>query len=82
MEVHCVGFVTGGYGFIGSWVAKRVLESGDEVVIYDIVEKNYDYLSPYQDRITFIQGDILDYPHLSQSIQSQTNLRGIVHSVA
>jgi len=74
--------ITGGYGFIGSWVARLLADQGEQVLIYDLVEMNYDHLQTVAERIRFIQGDVLDYPHLSEGIRSVPDLTGIVHSVA
>ena len=34
-------FMTGGYGCIGSWVAKQLVEAGREVWIYDLKEDTH-----------------------------------------
>ena len=74
--------VTGGYGFIGSWVVRLLADQGEQVIIYDLVEMNYDHLRPVADRISFVQGDVLDYPHLAEAARCASGLTGIVHSVA
>ena len=74
--------ITGGYGFIGSWVARLLADQGERVVIYDLIEKDYDYLRPVADRISYVQGDVLDYPHLQEAARTAPDLTGIVHSVA
>ncbi|NKB65634.1 MAG: SDR family NAD(P)-dependent oxidoreductase [Candidatus Latescibacteria bacterium] len=74
--------ITGGYGFIGSWVARQVADQGEDVIIYDIAEQTYDYLQEVADRITFVQGSVLDYPHLAEAVRQAPQLSGIVHSVA
>jgi nucleoside-diphosphate-sugar epimerase len=56
--------MTGGYGCIGSWVAKQLIERGDEVTIYDL-EKDTHRLDLIIDpdarsRIGFIAGDVSD----------------------
>ena len=33
--------MTGGYGCIGSWVAKQLVEEGQEVWIYDLKEDTH-----------------------------------------
>src|SRR5437588_2472458 len=58
--------ITGGAGFIGTNLAHRLLEDGEEVVIYDRlarpgVEQNLAWLrSTHHSRLTFQQGDVRD----------------------
>jgi UDP-glucose 4-epimerase len=48
--------VTGGSGFIGSWVVDRLIDKGYEVVVADLVR--YDWIN--KNRIRFYECDILD----------------------
>jgi dTDP-L-rhamnose 4-epimerase len=57
--------VTGGAGFIGSFLTDRLIEAGDDVTIYDNLDpqvhiggKPPDYLNK---KAKFIKGDVLDY---------------------
>lgn len=60
--------MTGGYGCIGSWVAKQLVEAGEKVWIYDLVEDRHrlDLLiePEMQTRIHFVRGDVSDAPAL------------------
>ena len=53
--------VTGGAGFIGSYITKRLVEEEEQVVVIDNLntgkEKN---LESIKDKIDFVKGDILD----------------------
>ena len=53
--------VTGGAGFIGSHITKKLIERGDIVTVVDNMntgkEKN---LESVRDKINFVKGDILD----------------------
>ena len=53
--------ITGGAGFIGSHLAEKLIDRGDEVVIFDNLStgdrKN---LSGIKEKIKFVQGNILD----------------------
>ncbi len=56
--------MTGGYGCIGSWVAKQVVEAGGEVWIFDLKEDRH-RLEMLLDgamlgRVHFVQGDVAD----------------------
>lgn len=54
--------VTGSAGFIGSHIVKELVQQGQKVTVPDNLSGGkLDNLSPVQDRITFIQGDICDF---------------------
>jgi nucleoside-diphosphate-sugar epimerase len=64
--------LTGGYGCIGTWIVRNLLERGDEVFIYDLKEDPHRLdliLSPEQMRqVHFVQGDVTDLPRLKQAL--------------
>ena len=72
--------VTGGAGFIGSHITKKLVERGDIVTVIDNMntgkEKN---LESVMDKINFIKGDILD-TELLEGITK--NVDGIFHQAA
>ena len=57
-------FMTGGYGCIGSWVAKQLVDAGREVWIYDLVEDTHRLdiiLEPEpRARVHYVPGDVAD----------------------
>ncbi|MEM3373807.1 MAG: SDR family NAD(P)-dependent oxidoreductase [Candidatus Woesearchaeota archaeon] len=63
--------VTGGAGFIGSFLVDELIKQGDEVVIYDNLEpqvhnnKIPDYLNPEAE---FIKGDVRNYEQLKNVV--------------
>ena len=61
--------VTGGAGFIGRWVVKKLLEDEHRVWVLDNLvngsEANLKELSRYNDKLTFIRGDVKDIPLLN-----------------
>ncbi len=76
-------FITGGAGFIGSYIANNLIERGDDVIIYDafiqysnpLVNANYQQYFQHRfqgirDKITFIRGDTRDKRFLQDSIQT------------
>ena len=73
--------LTGGYGCIGSWVARHLLERGDHVSIYDLKEDPRRLrLILDEDRvrqIRFVPGDVTDVEHLTRAVQSD----GIAHVI-
>jgi CDP-glucose 4,6-dehydratase len=56
-------FVTGADGFIGSWIAKTLVENGANVVVVmrDFKASNNLKLHRINDDVTLVQGDIIDY---------------------
>ncbi len=51
-------FVTGGSGYIGSVVVKRLLERGDQVVVFDNLERGH--RCNLDSRAEFVEGDLRD----------------------
>ena len=72
--------VTGGAGFIGSYITKHLVNHGDSVVVLDNLytgkKKN---LADIESKIEFIDGDIRDFK-LLESIMKNTN--GVFHQAA
>jgi len=68
-------FISGGAGFIGSNIAKKYLDTGNRVVVYDNLsrkdtEKNLKWLRSHNKvRLQFIKGDIRDVKLLEKSIK-------------
>ena len=67
--------ITGGLGFIGSNLAKRCLEMGMDVTIYDNLDKNSGgklfNIEPFKKDIELIIGDIINYEHLIQVVMDK-----------
>ena len=63
-------FVTGGAGCIGSELCKRLLDEGNELVIFDNLSSGkFEYIrSLIEDECKFIEGDVLDKDSLSRSL--------------
>ncbi len=64
--------MTGGYGCIGTWIAKQLCEAGEEVWIYDLKEDTHRLdlvLDPEQKAaIHFMQGDVSDVDALRSAV--------------
>ncbi len=56
--------ITGGNGFVGSFIAKRLLAMGEEVVVIDTVAD-----SGIDSRIKFFQGDILNKQNIEKAME-------------
>jgi nucleoside-diphosphate-sugar epimerase len=65
--------MTGGFGCIGSWVAKQLADAGQEVWIYDLREDTHRLdliLEPEQRRLVhFVPGDVSDVDGLRSAIE-------------
>jgi UDP-glucose 4-epimerase len=63
-------FITGGAGFIGSTLIGRLIET-NRVIAYDNLSRNSLEGRSYRDHenLTLIEGDVLDYEHLSRSMK-------------
>lgn len=70
--------VVGGAGYIGSHVVKALLKENHEVVIYDNLSSGQRI--NIMSGATFIEGDILDYPSLSQVMGH--DIEAVVHLAA
>jgi nucleoside-diphosphate-sugar epimerase len=74
--------LTGGYGCIGSWIVKFLLERGDQVWIYDLkqdlrrIRLIVDAESLHQ--VRYVQGDVTDLAALQKTI-AQHGISHVVH---
>lgn len=74
--------MTGGYGCIGSWVAKRLVDAGREVWIYDLEEDTHRLdliLEPEQrSRVHFVPGDVAE-PEAARTAAERVGATHILH---
>jgi UDP-glucose 4-epimerase len=61
-------FVTGGAGYIGSICVERMLDRGDEVVVFDNLSEGY--RQSVDPRAAFIEGDLNDLKSISLAIEA------------
>ena len=76
--------VTGVLGCLGAWVARAVLDDGDEVVGYDLGEDTARLrlvLGDGADRVTLVRGDITDLAPLERVLDEHEITR-VVHLAA
>jgi len=75
-------FITGGHGHIASWAAYFLAREGEKVILYDTNPVSPDHLEPVSGSITFIKGDVLDFPHLTDVFtRHKKDIDGIIHTV-
>ena len=67
--------VTGGSGFVGINLVRKLLQEGNEVSILDIIEPEHDVMS----KITFFKADIGNYEKVKQACK---NIDHVFHTVA
>ena len=65
--------LTGGYGCIGSWITRDLLQRGDQVWVYDLKEDLHrlELILEEADlqEVSFIRGDVTDLEHLCGALQ-------------
>jgi len=72
--------VTGGYGHIGSWVTRLLLERGKDVIALGRSQRRLSYLGEYAPRITFYRADVLDYASTFRLFQQfKGQIEGVIH---
>jgi len=67
--------VTGGAGYIGSFMVKRLLERGDEVTVVDSLERGHKEV--IDERARFIQGNLLDKKFVEEVFKEKYD--GVIH---
>ena len=72
--------VTGGTGFIGARIVRRLVERGEEVVCFDLAPPKAN-LQPYLDRLQVFRGDVTQMAHLTEAVHTY-GVRRIVHMAA
>jgi nucleoside-diphosphate-sugar epimerase len=76
-------FITGGHGHIASWTAHFLAKEGEKVIIYDTQPRAPDYLGEVSENITFIEGDVMDFPRLTGIFRKHRDeIDGVIHTVA
>jgi UDP-glucose 4-epimerase len=62
--------ITGGAGFIGSHIADRLVQAGNQVIVYDnLATGKKRFLSGSINELEFVRGDVLDFKKLSVAMQ-------------
>lgn len=68
--------VTGGAGYIGSFMVKRLLADGHDVTVLDSFERGHREIE--NERVTYEKGDLLDTAFLAQ-VFSKKQFDGVIH---
>ena len=73
--------VTGGTGFVASNIVRMLAKQGEQVVAFDIAPPSdllLTYIKPWANRVTFIQGDILN--RIDLEMTREHGITKIVHA--
>ncbi len=72
--------ITGGSGFVGSWMTRDLLSRGEQVVLYDLYPRT-DLIYDILDQIVMVKGDLLDMGHLADTMKSHRVDR-VIHAAS
>lgn len=74
--------ITGGYGFIGAWIARNLLAKGADVLVYDLKEdpRRLRLILPEADvkKVAFLPGDVCELPAVTKAI-ADNKITHIIH---
>ena len=65
-----ITLITGANGLIGSHIIRRYLDAGQTVAALRRANSDLSLLNDIQDRVTWLEGDILDIPSLEDALQT------------
>lgn len=74
--------ITGGYGFIGAWIARNLLAHGDQVWVYDLKEdpRRLRLILPEEQvrKVTFVPGDVTDLKTFADAL-AKHQITHVIH---
>jgi threonine 3-dehydrogenase len=72
--------ITGGMGFIGVYLARALLQKGEEVVLFDIMRSS-PLIKDIKDKVKIVQGDLASWAEVLEVVK-QYKIDGIYHTGA
>ncbi len=72
--------ITGGSGFVGSWMTRELLSRGEQVVLYDLYPRT-DLIYDLLDQVALVKGDLLDLGNLAGTMKSHSVDR-VIHAAS
>jgi len=72
--------ITGGMGFIGTYLARALLQKGEEVVLFDVIT-NSPLIKDIKDKVKIVQGDLASWAEVLEVVK-QYKIDGIYHTGA
>ncbi len=72
--------ITGGTGFIGSHLARKLVRQGHEVVLFDFYPNQHS-IKDIADQVKVVRGDVTDYQQVTNALKSN-NIGSVIHAAA
>jgi len=72
--------ITGGMGFIGTYLARALLKDGEEVVLFDIVPSS-PLIRDIKDKVKIVRGDLSSWAEVLEVVKTY-KIDGIYHTGA
>jgi nucleoside-diphosphate-sugar epimerase len=72
--------ITGGTGFIASHLARKIVNQGEKVVLFDLYP-NMDSIKDIEDKVEVVSGDVADYQSLVDTLKKY-NVVSVIHTAA
>ncbi len=69
--------ITGGTGFVGSELAKMLIDRGEKVVLFDVLP-NYEAVKPIEDKVSVVRGDLSNWSEVFNAVKDH-KVRSIFH---
>jgi threonine 3-dehydrogenase len=69
--------ITGGLGFIGTYLARALLKQGEEVVLFDVI-RNSPLIKDIKDKVKIVQGDLSSWAEVLETVK-QFKIDGVYH---
>ena len=69
--------ITGGTGFIGVGLAQKLVERGEEVILFDIAPQT-ERVAEIKDRVKIVRGDLKVWPEV-MNVVKENNVEDIFH---
>jgi threonine 3-dehydrogenase len=72
--------ITGGLGFIGSHLARKLVELGEEVVLLDVIKESRS-IADIKNKVTVVQADLGNWAQILEVIK-QNKIKSVFHTAA
>jgi len=69
--------ITGGTGFVGSELAKMLVDRGEKAVLFDVLP-NYEAVKPIADKVSIVRGDLSNWSEVFNAIKDH-EVKSIFH---
>ncbi len=72
--------ITGGTGFIGSHLARKLVQQNQRVILFDLYP-NYNGIKDIEDKVEVVKGSVSDYDSLANTIE-KFEVDSVIHTAA